>query len=300
MRFLVPTLSALALAGALLANDLQDHYTQLKDAQAKKDSVAVMRLARETHELARTETSAPKPSDASAAADWQERVEFARQVDLFVEYAVATAALGDSRRVVEFVDLLMEVNPKSQYLGLCTYGYLQALLRQGGDKELAAAQKILNTNPNNEDALDALASGYRNGSPDRANGYATRLVTVMKTKAKPEGVTDADWERKKSAFLGNGYYTAGATACLKSFWTDCERDLKSALPYIGKDPAALGIATYYLGAAEYQIGKLTGDRPKMQEAEKYSEQSAAIVGPKQREAYENAQAMKAELAAPHR
>ena len=39
---------ALALAGGLFANDLDDRYAELKDAQAKKDPDAVKKLAVES------------------------------------------------------------------------------------------------------------------------------------------------------------------------------------------------------------------------------------------------------------
>jgi hypothetical protein len=37
-------------------------------------------------------------------------------------------------------------------------------------------------------------------SPTGRLPYATRLVNAMKAKAKPEGVSEADWQTKKSAF----------------------------------------------------------------------------------------------------
>ncbi len=100
--------------------------------------------------------------------------------------------------------------------------------------------------------------------------------------------------------LGDGYYIAGATACAKSGWLDCDRNLKLAVPYVNKDPRILGITYYYLGLADYQIGRATSDRTKIVEGQKYSELSSAIAGPMQQQAYKNAQAMKTELAAPRR
>jgi hypothetical protein len=301
MKFWILAL-AVAVAGGLYANDLDEDYTQLKDAQTKKDPDAVKKLALETSKLARTEAAVPQPSDAAAVADWKQRVEFAKEVDLFTEYALATTAIAtpDQEKMEGLVDALVALNPKSQYLTLCSSTYLAAMAKQGTEKELAAAQKLLTANANNEEALDALANGYSSTSPDRANGYATRLLTVMKAKAKPEGVAEADWEKRKSSLLGDGYYIAGATACTKSSWIDCDRNLKAAIPYVSKDQRILGIAYYYLGLADYQIGKVTGDRTKIQEGEKYSDQSAAIAGPMQQQAYKNAQAMKQELAAPRR
>jgi hypothetical protein len=294
---------ALAFACGLYANDLDDHYAQLKDTQTKKDPDTVKKLALETSKLARAEAALPQPTDAAAVAEWKQRVEFAKEVDLFAEYSLASAAIApgiEQDKMEELVDALIALNPKSQYLTLCSSTYLAAMAKQGTEKQLAAAQKLLTANANNEDALDVLANGYLSSSPDRASGYATRLLTVMKAKAKPDGVAEGDWEKKKASLLGDGYYISGTTACAKSGWIDCDRNLKLAVPYINKDPRILGITYYYLGLADYQIGKVTSDRTKIAEGQRYSEQSSAIAGPMQQQAYKNAQAMKAELAAPRR
>ncbi|HEY1754805.1 MAG TPA: hypothetical protein VGG72_05380 [Bryobacteraceae bacterium] len=293
---------AFALGGVLCANDLDDRYAALKDAQTKKDPDAVKKLAVECSKLARVEATAPQPADAAAVADWKQRVEFAKQVDLFAEYSLATTAIATAAepdKMEELVDALLVLNPKSQYLTLCSSTYLAGLAKTP-EKQLAAAQKLLTANGNNEEALEVLALGYSSSNPERASGYATRLITVMKGEKKPDGVTDADWEKQKSAKLGNGYYIAGTAACTKSGWIDCDRNLKLAVPYVSKDQRTLGITYFYLGLADYQIGKVTSDRTKIQEGQKYSEQSAAIPGPMQAQAYKNATAMKAELAAPRR
>lgn len=301
MRIWITALMALSLAGGLMANQLDDDYAKLKDAQSKKDADAVKKLALETAKLAKTESATPQPSDASQVADWKQRMEFTKEVQLFAEYSLASTAITDLARVQDLTDALLQLNPKSQYLTLCAPSYLEALAKQGADKEIAGAEKILAGYPGSEDALDALARGYQSSNAAKANTYATRLIAAMKGKAKPEGVTEADWERKKDAMLGDGYYIAGATACApRNAWVDCDRDLRAALPYIKSDQRMLGIAYFYIGLANYQIGHLTGDRTKMQEGAKYSDQSAAIAGPMQQQAYKNAQAIKGELAAPRR
>ena len=297
MKFWVAPLAIVALAGLAQANQLDDDYAQLKDAQAAKNVEMVRKLAPEASKLARAEAALPQPADAAAVADWKQRVEFAKQVDVFTEYALASTAvsINEPATTVELVDALLAQSPKSQYLAMCASSYLSALGKQGGAaKQLAGAQKILNGSPNDEDALYALATGNMSGA------YATRLVTVMKSKGKPEGVAQEDWDRKKNMLLGQGYYIAGAAACGKSVWTDCDRDLRAAIPYIGKDPGTAGPTYFYLGLADYNLGKLTGDRSKIQEAEKFSEQSASIPGPMQQKASSNVNVMKQELAAPRR
>ena len=134
--------------------------------------------------------------------------------------------------------------------------------------------------------------------PDQAYTYAIRLVTVMRSKAKPEGVSDEDWSRRKSALLSRGYYTAGVTGCMRQVWKDCDTNLRAALPMIGGQPALAGPAYFYLGVANYQLSKITTDRTKLQEAVKFSQQSAAIAGPMQAQAQKNVTGMQNELKAP--
>jgi hypothetical protein len=209
------------------------------------------------------------------------------------------AASAEPAKAVQLVDLLLEVNPKSQYLATATPAYLFALGKTGGAaKQIAGAEKILKGAPANEDALYALASGFMSSRPAVAQGYATRLAATMRSKAKPEGVPEADWERKKAQYLFQGYYIAGATAAQAQSWKDCDSNLRAAIPFLGQNGGSAGAVYFYLGLANYQLGKLTGDRPRMQEGQKFSEQSAALGGPMQAQASRNAALIKQELGAP--
>ena len=294
-------IAALGLAGLAWADELDDTYQQLKEAQEKKDVDAVKKLAAETSKLARAEAVRARPSTTDAE-HWKERVEYAKQVDAFTEYALSFTAIQrgmDPAKTVELVDALLDQNPKSQYVSQCAGVYLAALGKAGGaDKQLAGATKIVTANPNNEDALFTLTEGNVQKSPDRALQFANRLVTVMRSKAKPEGVSDEDWNTKKNTMLGHGYYVAGAISGNKQLWPDTDRNIRAALPFIGREPAILGPAYFYLGLADYQLGKLTSDRTKIQDGLKYSEESAKIAGPMQTQASRNAALIKQELGRP--
>ncbi|HEY6341649.1 MAG TPA: hypothetical protein VIY49_09170 [Bryobacteraceae bacterium] len=287
MRFSIALCIFLLPVGAAFADELDDNYAAIKQAEQKKDPDQVTKLALETSKSAKAEAAQKQPSDASEVEHWKQRVEFAKEVEDFAEYSLSTTAIANPSKAVELVDTLIQINPKSKYLGACASTYLQAL---GPKRQTEGAQKILNGDPNSEEALFAMASGTMNGA------YATRLVNVMKSKAKPEGMSEGDWDKKKTLFLGQGYYIAGAAACTKSTWTDCDRDLRAALAYVSKEPAVAGPTYFYLGLADYNLSKLTGDRAKLTEAEKFSEQSAAIAGPTQAQAQKNVAIMKQELA----
>jgi hypothetical protein len=290
------------VASVAWADDLDDAYAQLKDAQEKKDADAVKKWAQETSKLARAEAARAKPAEATDAA-WKERVDFAKQLDTLSEYALATTAAQpglDPAKTVDLVDALLAQNAKSQYVSNCTTAYLAALDKQSPGKSLDGATKIINANPNNEDALLSLATGYQSKSPDKALTYASRLVTVMRTKTKPEGVSEADWDSRKTTMLANGYYFAGtlSAAGARPSFPDCDKYLRAGLPYITKQAGMAGTTYFYLGLCNYQLSKLTQDRAKLQEAQKFSEQSAGMAGPMQQQASRNAQIMKQELGAP--
>jgi hypothetical protein len=299
--FALGTLS-LCLVGWAAPNDLDDAYQQLKDAQSAKDADAVKKWAIETAKLAKAEATGPK-LEGYSDEDWPKRVDYAKQVGTLSEYAVATAAAQpglDPAKVVELGDALLTMNPKSTYLGVASNAYLTALGKVGGaDKQIEGATKIVNGSPNEEEALTVLADNLMaKNRPDQAYTYAIRLVTVMRSKAKPEGVSDEDWSRRKSALLSRGYYTAGVTGCMRQVWKDCDTNLRAALPMIGGQPALAGPAYFYLGVANYQLSKITTDRTKLQEAVKFSQQSAAIAGPMQAQAQKNVTGMQNELKAP--
>lgn len=298
MKTWIAAVALFSFAGLVSAYDLEDSFTKLKEAVEKKDPDAVKTLAAETSKEARAVVSAPQPSAADEVDHWKQMVEHGKEVDTYTEYALAfTATQGlDPAKTVELVDQLLVQNPKSKYLDLCASAYLSALGKHGGaGKQLEGMGKIAAGRPDNEIALSALAEGYLQRSPDRALTYANKLVVVMKSKAKPEGVSSEDWERAKAAAFASGYYISGLVSGQKQAWVDCDRNLKAAIQYV-KDQQRLGPVYYTLGVCNYQFGKMTHEKTKVQEALKYSEQSSKIPGPMQNGAYQNTVAMQRELA----
>jgi hypothetical protein len=293
---------SLFLVASVNANELDDAYKQLKDAQTAKNPDAVKKWAVETAKLANAEATGPK-LDGFSEDDWPKRVDYAKGVGTLCEYALATTAAQPGlapAKVVELMDALLAMNPKSTYVGAGAAAYLAALGKMGGaDKQIEGANKIIAESPNEEYALMTLADNLiSKNRADQAYTYATRLVTVMKSKTKPEGYSDEDWNRVKSTLLSRGYYDAGVAGCVRQIWKDCDTNLRAALPMIGGEPALSGPAYFYLGVANYQISKLTLDRTKLQEALKYTQQSAAISSPMRSQAQQYVTVMQNELKAP--
>ena len=74
----------------------------------------------ETAKLANAEATGPK-LDGFSEEDWPKRVDYAKGVGTLCEYALATTAAQPGlapAKVVELMDALLAVNPKSTYIGV--------------------------------------------------------------------------------------------------------------------------------------------------------------------------------------
>lgn len=285
----IAAIGLIALSGFVYAApDLNDTFASLKAATEAKEADKVKTLAPQASKEAKEILAkAGTPADET---------EFAKGAAEYSDYALSLLAAGasDPQTTIEMMDLLLQQNNKSPHVDTASAQYLAALNKQGAAKATAGAIKILAGRPENEDALYQAAAG-NSASPAASGNYATKLVNAMRNKPKPEGVSEADWDRKKTAMLGAGYYFAGAAAAQQRGWVEADRNLKAALPLISGNTAMLGPAYFFLGLANFQMGKLTQDRAKMQAGLKYTEQAAGVGGAMQAQATNNLAFMRKDL-----
>lgn len=132
---------------------------------------------------------------------------------------------------------------------------------------------------------------------ERALSLAKKSLAVLDGHpAKPVGLTDADWEKRRTLAIGTAHWIAGIAEANKNEFFAADPDLRAALPVV-KDKQEMDAATlFYLGLSDYQIGRQTMNKSKILEGAKFSEQCAAIPGQYQVRAYQNAKAMKQEAA----
>ena len=200
--------------------------------------------------------------------------------------------------MIDLIATLEQQNPKSRFLDEAYGPYLVALNKTGAAAKIPAiAAKALANFPENEDLLLVLTEdAARRSQNDRALTYANRLVAALEKHPRPEGAAAADWERKRSAGLTRGYWTAGVISAEKGLWMAADKNLRAALPMVRGNDAMTGPALYYLGVANYQLGKMTLNKARILEAAKFSEQATAIDGPYLEQARHNALVMKNEAA----
>jgi hypothetical protein len=274
----------LMLAGSIVAaaqeRDLDTTYQALKQAVEKKDADAVKKLAAETHEAASADTS-----------------DHAKEVDLYTEYALyATAVQAQPATTVDLLAALEEQNPKSKYFDLGYARYFMALNQTGAAAKIPGiAEKALANVPDNTDVLMVLTqAAMAKNQMDKALGLGRRLVAATGKRQKPEGMPEAEFEKDRSLNLGYGNMIVGMVLVAKTQYFEANKSLRAALPSIQGNQGWLGATLFQLGIVNYQLGKQTLNKAQVLEGAKFSEQAAAIKGPNQQQAGNNAQVMKTE------
>jgi len=272
----------------LLALDPLDARTAhlcLKAAEAKKDPDLVIKWSTKASEVARKVTATAKPAEEDAVEQWEQDVNFAKQLDLYTEYSLYATALqtNDPAKKILLVESLEQRNPQSQYLPQIASQYFLALRQTGKtEKAVAVAEKALEKDQSNEDMLLVVADYYmqKKEQPEKVLDYSAKLVSLMSSKPAPEGVSATDWQKKKDLTLGLGYWMTGVTYANQNKFGPADKALRQALPFIKGNEQLLASALFYLGLANYKLENIL-------DAIKFNEQCIAIKSPYQARAAQN-------------
>ena len=285
---------------ALDPMDIDAAYGSLKAAEGKKDGAAVAKWAAAASDIARKTAQQPKGADQEED-DYKRAVDFAKQVDTYTEYALYATALVEPnpRQVMQLAETLEQRNPKSQYvpqvLGRYTWAAREA---QAMPNAVALGERALERGQAHEDLLLAMADYHINQPPAKRDNekvilYSTKLIELMATKPKPEGVSDGDWEKRKNTMIGLGHWMAGTTYGSQSKFAQADKSLRAALPLVKDNDQLLAGALFHLGLANYQMGR--GKSAQLiQEAMKFMQQCAAMKSPFQAQAAKNVSVMRKE------
>lgn len=280
---------------ALDPADAEDAHTCLKAAlEAKRDPDLVLKWAVITSDAARKVAQSPKPADEGEVENWTRRVDFAKQVDIYTEYALYAMAIQtpDPKKKILLGDTLEQRNPQSQYITQAAEQRFLAYLRVGeNDKALALAEKTLEKDQTNAEMMLAVADSYRaKKNEEKVAELTGKAIQAAATKPKPEGVSDADWNTWRTQITGRAHYVLGVTYAALERWAQTDQSLRAALPGIGGSPEMKAEALFYLGLANYRLAE-KGDTERARDAVRFSEQCAAIPGPFQGPARTNVRAI---------
>lgn len=280
-------------AVALDPEYLEVAVATLKAAEAKKDAPLVKKWATNTSGIARRSVATAK-RDGEEADDAKARIDYAKQVATYADYALFNAALqpGNPAVTIEMAEALKAQSPDGEYWPQVAPGYVMALNQQNQTaKAVAVAEEILSKDPGNDDLLLLVANHYYGLKPEKANQdkvllYTEKAVAGWGTRPKPAAMADADWEKKKTASLGYSLWMNGMTSASQNKLAEADKTLRQALPLISNDQMKAG-ALFHLGLANFKMGEGTKNKVKLAEAFRFNQQCAAIKSPYQGQAAAN-------------
>ncbi|MGE5570001.1 MAG: tetratricopeptide repeat protein [Rhodospirillales bacterium] len=282
---------------ALDPNDAQTAHACLKAAlELKRDPDLVLKWAVITSDVARKLAQAPKPSDEDEVEDWKQSVDYAKQLDVYTEYSLYAMALQtpDPQKKIALGDLLEQRNPESQYVPMVAEQRFLAYIQAGDNaKAVALAEKTLQRDQSNAEMMLAVASSYMGKQNDKVLELTSKAIEVMNTRAKPEGVSDADWENRKKLVTGRANYMQGVLHATSNSWVAADKALRAALPGIADSADMRAEALFYLGLANYRLAE-AGDVERARDALRFSQECANIPGRFQARARQNVKAIQSQ------
>jgi tetratricopeptide (TPR) repeat protein len=273
-------------------DDLSAAHQNLKAAEARKDPDAVKKWSNLTSQLAVKVAASTKPADEDEVEHWKARVDFAKQVNTYTEYSLYAMALQitDPAKRVELAEALLQRSPQSEYMKKLA-GVEFAALRQLNDnaRAMAVAERVLATDQTNEDMLIFAANQYmeQKRDPDKVIAYSAKVVELMNTKPKPEGVSDAEWEVKKTTLTGLAHFFAGSTYFNEKKYKEADAELRTAIPQVGGNEQLKAAVLFYAGLNANSLGNKN-------DALLFNTQCAAIKSQFQGQAMKNATVLRSQ------
>ncbi|MGA2131418.1 MAG: hypothetical protein ABSH50_03810 [Bryobacteraceae bacterium] len=254
---------AIAVADQLAATPpecVEISQQSLKAAELMKDPDLVLKWSARTAGLAQKVVASPQPQDADQVENWKARVDYARQVNTYTEYSLYATALQtqDPKKQIALLEALAQRDAKSEYFAKSTGVLFMAYQKTGtSDKAVALAQQMASSGEASEDMLLVLTDdAAKKKDAEKVHVYSAKLVELMASKPKPEGVADADWTKRKNTIVGLAYYMGGKQYFNDAKLAPADQDLRKALPLVDDNVAMKSEVLFLLGLANYKMEKI--------------------------------------------
>ena len=164
----------------------------------------------------------------------------------------------DAPRYAALLTKLADVVPDPVYaaqaLGVAATAYQQA---QNTPKMLEVANNLLLKDPNNLGMLLLLSDYYgeKGEQLDKADAYAKKVLSVIESAQKPEGVADDQWAQEKALQKGLALSTLGQVSMQKKENAQAIVSLRAAAPLLKSNDATYARNQYRLGFALLNLKK---------------------------------------------
>jgi tetratricopeptide (TPR) repeat protein len=205
----------------------------------------------------------PPPSGTSPEtwkSQQQQQLESVKDNQDYIERSLMNAAYQqkDANKraalLVRFANLFPDSPNSGQVLGAAALTYQQA---QNRPKMVETANSALLKDPDNLGILLLLADDYseKGEQLDKAEAYAKKASSLCDTAKKPEGVSDADWQKQINLQKGLAFSALGQIDLQKKLNPAAVDSLTKAAPLLKSSAAVYARNQYRLGFAYLNLKK---------------------------------------------
>jgi len=178
----------------------------------------------------------------------------ARQANELDAYKDAVTAKNPAERV-KLLEAFLKEHPQTKHADDIEITVFLAYREQGdAAKALAAAEKLVAHNDTREDAMLLVAESYFKSArdPNLVVSLSKKAIDRLSKAEKPEGMSDADWARNKTAETTQAYYMIGSVNFQAEKWEAADQAYRAALPNL-TDPRFRAEVLSSLGWANYKL-----------------------------------------------
>ena len=259
---------------ALDPDNYGNAINMVRAANEKGDADRVFAFGEKAAGIAQRYKAAPPPEGTSAEA-WQlqknQKLEGLKEDQTYIEASLLNAAYQakDPVKKADYLQRFAKVFPESpnaeQAMSMSAFAYQAA---QNRAKMLQAANATLDKYPNNIGMLLLLSDDYGEKSEqlDKAEAYAKKAASLCETAKKPEGVSDADWQKQITLQKGLALSALGQVDIVKKDNLAAVKNLSAASPLLKSNAAIYARNQYRLGFAYLNLKKLPEAKQALTEA----------------------------------
>ncbi len=206
----------------------------------------------------------PAPAGTGAEtwkAQQQQKLESVKDNQDYIEQSLMNAAYQQKEanrkaaQLVRFASLFPDSPNAGQALSAAALTYQQA---QNRPKMIETANSALEKDPNNLGILLLLADDYseKGEQLDKAESYAKKAASLCDSAKKPEGVSDADWQKQINLQKGLALSAIGQINLQKKLNPAAVESLTKAAPLLKSNAAVYARNQYRLGFAYLNLKKI--------------------------------------------
>jgi tetratricopeptide (TPR) repeat protein len=248
---------------ALDPDNFSNAVNMVRAANEKGDTERLFAAGEKAAGILQRFKAQPPPAGASPEA-WkvqqQRQLETIKDNQDYIEQSLMNAAYQQkdpakkAALLVRYADLFPDSPNSVQALGAAAVTYQQA---QNRSKMLETANSVLAKDPDNLGMLLLLADDYseKGEQLDKAEAFAKKAASLCDTAKKPEGVSDADWQKQINLQKGLALSAMGQIDLQKKLNSAAVDSLTKAAPLLKSNAAVYARNQYRLGFAYLNVKK---------------------------------------------